>query len=123
MLTTTLGRITGTTEYTGFTDRHQASEVAMGMIENGLENVHVEVDLPVRWVYYYHACAYTYDQENRDERTIHLDLTLEELEGMVCEGRMPIWIEHRYLCHPERECEDGCDMGAIPLHLHRYQQS
>lgn len=27
---------------------------------------------------------------------------------------------HRWLCHPERDCEDGCDMEPIPERLRVY---
>lgn len=30
---------------------------------------------------------------------------------------------HRWLCHPEHECEDGCDVEAIPSRLELYQQA
>ena len=52
---------------------------------------------------------------------VTVTLTLEELESLVCNRRTPLWLEHRYLCHPERECEDGCDVQANPERLHRYQ--
>lgn len=29
-------------------------------------------------------------------------LTFQELESLVCNRRTPLWLEHRYLCHPER---------------------
>ncbi len=28
---------------------------------------------------------------------------------------------HRWLCHPETACEDGCDAAADPIRLARYQ--
>lgn len=52
---------------------------------------------------------------------IQVTLTEEELEAIVCQGRAPLWLEHRYLCHPTHECEDGCQVHADLTRLHKYQ--
>jgi len=30
-------------------------------------------------------------------------------------------LEHRWLCHPERACTDGCDAAPLPDRLRVYQ--
>ena len=39
--------------------------------------------------------------------------------------RLKLWAEpffaHRWLCHPERDCKDGCDDAANPDRLELYQ--
>jgi hypothetical protein len=52
---------------------------------------------------------------------ITVTLTLEQLHQLVVFHKVPLYLEHRYLCHPERDCEDGCDTPADANRLWFYQ--
>lgn len=53
------------------------------------------------------------------------DNTIEGRKRARNAMRLRLWANdvfaHKWLCHPERECEDGCDTAVIPERVELYQ--